>query len=50
VRTAPVWKATRRGITVQTANPFRASIARATGVRTTVTATAPNGASGNVAF
>jgi hypothetical protein len=47
--TAPVWKATRRGITPQ-ADPFRASIARATGIRTTVTATAPNGVAGDVTF
>jgi len=48
--TAPAWKATRRGLTPSKTDPFRASIARAYDVRTTVTTTAPNGATGNVTF
>jgi hypothetical protein len=47
---APRWTATRRGLTVNAADPFRSSIGRRTDVRTTVTSTAPNGVSGSVTF
>ena len=47
---SPAWTASRRGITVDPTNSFRAYIARRTDIRTTVTATAPNGRSGQVTF
>jgi len=47
---SPAWTASRRGLTVDRTNPFRAYIARRTDLRTTVTATAPNGRSGQVTF
>jgi len=47
---APAWTASRRGLNLNPYDPFRASIARRTTVRTTVTATAPNGLSGSVTF
>jgi hypothetical protein len=46
---APVWTASRSGLKVSFSDPFRASIA-GTNVRTTVTATAPNGLSGKITF
>jgi hypothetical protein len=45
---APVWSATRSGLTINQADPFRASIPRQPGVRTTITATAPNGVAGTL--
>jgi hypothetical protein len=47
---SPAWTASRRGLTVDPTNSFRAYIARRTDIRTTVTATAPNGRSGKVTF
>jgi len=47
----PSWSASRRGLRVDEKNPFKAYIsAAADGVRTTVTATAPNGAAGKISF
>jgi len=47
---APAWTASRRGLNVDPSDPFRASIARRTDIRTTITATAPNGLLGKVTF
>lgn len=47
---APTWAASRPGLKVHPIDPFRASIDRRTDVRTTVTATAPNGVFGKVIF
>jgi hypothetical protein len=46
---APVWSADRRGLSVNQKNPFEASI-DASSVQTTVTATGPNGTTGNIVF
>lgn len=46
----PNWAATRSGLNVSFEDPFRASISRRTDLRTTVTATAPNGKAGSVTF
>jgi hypothetical protein len=46
----PAWTASRRGLNVDPNDPFRAFISRRTDIRTTVTATAPNGRSGKVTF
>ena len=47
---APVWTASRRGLRVHPTDPFRAAIDRKTNVRTTVTATAPNGVFAKIIF
>jgi hypothetical protein len=47
---APTWTASRRGLRVNPNNLFRASITRTAEVRTTVTATAPNGVFGRITF
>jgi hypothetical protein len=39
----PAWSASRRGLTIDAADPFRVSITRLPGMRTIITATAPNG-------
>jgi hypothetical protein len=46
----PAWTASRRGLYVSPCTPFLASIARDTDVRTTVTATGPNGRTAKVTF
>jgi len=47
---APVWAATRRGLTVDSTNAFRARIPVSDFVKTTVSAAAPNGVLGEVTF
>ena len=46
----PRWAATRPGLIVHPKDPFRASIQHRSDVRTTVTATAPNGKVGRATF
>ena len=46
----PTWWASRPGLIVHPKDPFRASIERHAGVRTSVTATAPNGKVGRMSF
>ena len=47
---APAWYASRRGLRVNPKDPFRASIPPLSFNKTTVTATAPNGAVGGTTF
>ena len=48
--TAPAWQASRAGLNVDPTDPFKASIARRMDLKTTVTATAPNGVAGSLTF
>jgi len=48
--TAPAWQASRAGLNIDPSNPFRASLARQSDVKTTVTAAAPNGIEGSLVF
>jgi hypothetical protein len=47
---APTWRASRAGLSVSSTDPFKASIARRSDVKTTVTATAPDGVAGSITF
>jgi len=47
---APVWEASRRGLTIDSKDGFRASIPVSTQTKTAVTATAPSGAKGDIIF
>ena len=47
---APTWQASRAGLNVSASDPFRSSIVGRSDLKTTVTATAPNGVSGSVTF
>jgi hypothetical protein len=47
---APTWQASRAGLSVDAQDPFRASMARRSDVKTTVTATAPDGVAGSITF
>jgi hypothetical protein len=48
--TAPAWQASRAGLNIDPRDPFKASLARQIDVKTTVTATAPNGIEGSLVF